>query len=108
MLRREFLCAAGGGALAGKPPSVLVHEHVLVDFVGADHIRPGRYNRDEVFRIARPKLDSGWYHVGEPGGGDFRRYTYLYTDFLAAARSRRRFRADVGEPARGVRSVAGF
>jgi len=34
-----------------------VHEHVLVDFVGADQIRPGRYDRDEVFRIARPKLE---------------------------------------------------
>ena len=49
--------AAGGAAVAGKPPSVLVHEHVLVDFVGADQIRPGRYDRDEVFRIARPKLE---------------------------------------------------
>jgi phosphotriesterase-related protein len=26
--------------------------------------------------------DAGWYHVGEPGGGQFRGYTYLYTDFL--------------------------
>ncbi|MGH9662471.1 MAG: phosphotriesterase [Bryobacteraceae bacterium] len=26
--------------------------------------------------------DSGWYRVGEPGGGDFRPYTYIYTDFL--------------------------
>lgn len=26
--------------------------------------------------------DAGWYHVGEPGGGVFRGYTYLYTDFL--------------------------
>src|SRR6202049_3731024 len=56
MLRREFLWATGA-ALSGKPPSVLVHEHVLVDFIGADQIRPGRYNRDEVFRIARPKLE---------------------------------------------------
>jgi phosphotriesterase-related protein len=46
-----------GAAFVGKPPSVLVHEHVLVDFVGADRIRPGRYDRDEVFRIARPKLE---------------------------------------------------
>src|SRR5712671_21666 len=58
MLRREFLWAAGGAALSGKPPSVLVHEHVLVDFVGADQIGPGRYNRDEVFRLARPKLEN--------------------------------------------------
>ena len=57
MKRREFLWAAGGAAFAEKPASVLAHEHVLVDFVGADQIRPGRYDRDEVFRIARPKLE---------------------------------------------------
>ncbi len=47
---------SGGAALAGPAASVLVHEHVLVDFVGAGQIRPGRYDRDEVFRIALPKL----------------------------------------------------
>ncbi|MBI5083544.1 MAG: phosphotriesterase, partial [Acidobacteria bacterium] len=26
--------------------------------------------------------DAGWYHVGEPGGGNYRGYTYIYTDFL--------------------------
>jgi phosphotriesterase-related protein len=26
--------------------------------------------------------DSGWYRVGEPGGGDYRPYTFLYSDFL--------------------------
>jgi phosphotriesterase-related protein len=30
--------------------------------------------------------DSGWYHVGEPGGGDFRGYTYLFDTFLPALR----------------------
>ena len=30
--------------------------------------------------------DSGWYHVGEPGGGDFKGYTYLYDTFLPALR----------------------
>ncbi len=34
----------------------LPHEHVLVDFIGADRIRPGRYDRAEVFRIVRPYL----------------------------------------------------
>ena len=43
--------------MANQMASVLVHEHVLVDFVGADQIRPGRYDRDEVFRIARAKLE---------------------------------------------------
>jgi phosphotriesterase-related protein len=36
---------------------VLVHEHVLVDFIGAEQIRPGRYDPEEVFRAARPKLE---------------------------------------------------
>ena len=26
--------------------------------------------------------DSGWYHVGEPGGGDFRPYDFLFIEFL--------------------------
>jgi len=30
--------------------------------------------------------DSGWYHVGEPGGGDFRGYTFLFDSFLPALR----------------------
>jgi phosphotriesterase-related protein len=57
MTRRDFLWALAGSALPDSPASVLVHEHVLVDFIGADQIRPGRYDRDEVFRIALPKLE---------------------------------------------------
>lgn len=30
--------------------------------------------------------DAGWYHVGEPGGGPFRPYTTLFTDFLPTLR----------------------
>ena len=56
MRRREFLSIAASTAVAGVTRSVLVHEHVLVDFVGADAIRPGRYRRDEVFRAALPRL----------------------------------------------------
>lgn len=26
--------------------------------------------------------DAGWYHVGEPHGGDYRGYTYIYSGFL--------------------------
>jgi phosphotriesterase-related protein len=26
--------------------------------------------------------DSGWYRVGEPGGGNYRGYTYIYSDFV--------------------------
>jgi phosphotriesterase-related protein len=28
--------------------------------------------------------DAGWYHVGEPGGGAFRGYETLFTEFLPA------------------------
>ena len=60
MTRRDFIALPAALALRGQtgpPPSVLVHEHVLVDFIGADNIQPGRYDRNEVFRIARPKLE---------------------------------------------------
>jgi phosphotriesterase-related protein len=30
--------------------------------------------------------DAGWYHVGEPGGGEFRGYDGLFTEFLPALR----------------------
>ncbi len=26
--------------------------------------------------------DSGWYHVGEPNGGSYRGYSYIYTGFV--------------------------
>jgi phosphotriesterase-related protein len=32
--------------------------------------------------------DAGWYHVGEPGGGDFRPFTLLFDAFLPALRAR--------------------
>jgi len=35
-----------------------MHEHVMVDFTGADHIAPGRYDPEEVFRKALPHLRS--------------------------------------------------
>jgi len=61
MRRREFLSAvaavATGPARAGdEAGTILVHEHVMVDFIGADKTGPGRYDPDEVFRVAKPKL----------------------------------------------------
>ncbi|BCS35752.1 aryldialkylphosphatase [Luteitalea sp. TBR-22] len=35
---------------------VLMHEHVLVDFIGADRVSRSRYNADEVFEVALPHL----------------------------------------------------
>jgi phosphotriesterase-related protein len=34
----------------------LMHEHILVDFAGADKIAPGRYDPDDAFRVALPHL----------------------------------------------------
>lgn len=58
MRRREFLAALVQAAAPRKVEgSILVHEHVLVDFIGADQTQPGRYDPEEVFRIALPKLE---------------------------------------------------
>ncbi len=46
---------------------VLPHEHVMVDFVGADQIGPGRYHAEEVFQLALPKLLA----IKQKGGNTF-------------------------------------
>lgn len=56
MRRRDFL-AGLAAPLRAQNPTILVHEHVMVDFVGADKIEPGRYDPDEVFQTAKPKLE---------------------------------------------------
>jgi phosphotriesterase-related protein len=65
------LCASAGARAEKSAPRVmtvrgpiaasrlgrtLMHEHILVDFVGADKIAPGRYDPDQVFRTALPFL----------------------------------------------------
>ena len=53
--------AAAATATAQQPAvvqgSILPHEHVLVDFIGAEQASPSRYDADEAFRAAKPKLD---------------------------------------------------
>jgi predicted metal-dependent phosphotriesterase family hydrolase len=45
------------GKIPAKQMSVtLVHEHVLVDFIGADKISGNRYDQDEAFTIILPHL----------------------------------------------------
>jgi phosphotriesterase-related protein len=75
MNRRQFVLAGAAAAIAsGATPSrrriqtvrgaispdrlgtTLIHEHVLVDFIGAAQASPSRYNADDVFRTALPKL----------------------------------------------------
>jgi phosphotriesterase-related protein len=52
--RRDFLASL----LAPPPASTLVHEHVLVDFIGANQVSRSRYDPEEVFRLALPHLQA--------------------------------------------------
>lgn len=56
-MRRRDLLLGLPSAAAPLARWTLVHEHVLVDFIGADKIVPGRYDQDSVFAAAKPKLD---------------------------------------------------
>lgn len=61
MRRRDFLLRAAALAPAAPvtvPGSILVHEHILVDFGGAAVATPARYDADVVFRLARPRLQA--------------------------------------------------
>ncbi len=57
--RREFLLGMTAAAAPEPehvlPGSVLVHEHILVDFGGVKN--PSKYDRGEVLRMARPHLE---------------------------------------------------
>jgi len=52
----QFINAVSGPVSSGNLGVTLMHEHVLVDFVGADKIEKGRYDPDEVFKVALPYL----------------------------------------------------
>jgi predicted metal-dependent phosphotriesterase family hydrolase len=71
--RRDFLQITAAVALAEAAPAetvetvkvpipatqlgvTLIHEHVMVDFIGADQVSPSRYNPSEVFQAALPRL----------------------------------------------------
>lgn len=58
----------------GLAPDNVDHYVALVSFMKAE----GLLHRVLVSH------DAGWYHVGEPGGGTFRPYDTLFTDFLPA------------------------
>ena len=65
---------------------------ISFDGLAADNVR--RYVERIGFLKAEGLLhrvlvshDAGWYHVGEPGGGAFRPYDVLFTDFLPALRA---------------------
>ena len=57
--RRSWLAGGLTGLTGcGGMKSILVHEHILVDFAGAEVASPSRYDRNEVFAAAKPKLDA--------------------------------------------------
>lgn len=98
MKRREFLCATAAvlagmreqrpGRTAEEPliqtvrgpiaPDqlgvTLIHEHLLVDFIGADQVSPDRYDPDDVFRVALPHL----HRLRELGGQSLAECTPMY------------------------------
>lgn len=54
---RGTVMTVRGPRPAGELGMVLPHEHVLVDFVGADEISPGRYDADAAYAKIKPFLD---------------------------------------------------
>jgi phosphotriesterase-related protein len=47
-----------GPVAPGQLGLTLPHEHVLVDFIGADKVSRERYDRDEAFEVALPHLQA--------------------------------------------------
>lgn len=45
-----------GKIAAEELGQTLAHEHVLVDFIGAEQVSPTRYDAEEVFRVVLPHL----------------------------------------------------
>lgn len=54
--QRDRIMTVRGPIDVQKLGLTLMHEHILVDFIGADRISRDRYNADEVFRTALPHL----------------------------------------------------
>ena len=45
-----------GPIAADRLGITLMHEHVLVDFIGANEVNPSRYDPDQAFKVALPHL----------------------------------------------------
>lgn len=52
--RIETVCGQVAPADLGR---ALTHEHILVDFIGAEQVSPDRYDSDEVFDVMLPRLE---------------------------------------------------
>src|SRR4030095_15324584 len=56
LFRQNVIMTVNGEIPAAQLGFSLSHEHVLVDFVGADKVDPSRYDVTEVYNKAFPKL----------------------------------------------------
>ncbi len=56
MGNRQQVSTVTGSVSPEKLGVVLPHEHVLVDFIGADRVSRSRYDPEEVYRVALPYL----------------------------------------------------
>jgi predicted metal-dependent phosphotriesterase family hydrolase len=59
----DYIMTVNGSIPADKIGFTLSHEHILVDFIGADSITPSRYNVNEVYKKVLPFLKK----AGEQG-----------------------------------------
>jgi predicted metal-dependent phosphotriesterase family hydrolase len=66
------------------PESLETHVEAVVDL----------FRRGQLDRVLVSQ-DSGWYHVGEPGGGSYRPHTFLFDAFVPALVARGLREADV-------------
>ena len=66
------------------PTSLETHVEAVVDL----------FRRDQLDRVLVSQ-DSGWYHVGEPGGGSYRPHTFLFDAFVPTLVARGLREADV-------------
>lgn len=57
LLPADHVITVNGAVPCGKLGFVLSHEHILVDFIGADQVSPTRYGQDEVFTTMLPYLE---------------------------------------------------
>jgi phosphotriesterase-related protein len=53
---RDIVITVSGEIRPDQLGLTLAHEHVLVDFIGAELSEPPRYNRDEAFKIILPHI----------------------------------------------------
>ena len=52
----DFVNTVNGPISPGKLGFTLIHEHIMVDFIGATKVSRSRYNKEEVFNKALPVL----------------------------------------------------